>query len=159
MTLPLYQALDVQHFLDGNRDPATTDDASGGFSQGSIWVYPSTGNSWICADATVSAAVWSPLGRIPVNVSGAADGATFEVDINFDGGIATGIDHFAAADFNNGGVVHNACYWLGRLGFEISGIERADSADGEGFHHFGHFITNLDGVANFAPDERLADFR
>lgn len=75
MTLPLYQALDVQHFLDGNRDPATTDDASGGFSQGSIWVYPSTGNSWICADATVSAAVWRPLGRIPVNVSGAADGA------------------------------------------------------------------------------------
>ena len=44
---------------------------------------------------------------------GAADRAAFEVHVNFDGGIAAGIDHFAAADFNNGGVVHGICllYW------------------------------------------------
>ena len=48
---------------------------------------------------------------------GAADGATFEVDVNFDGRIAAGIDHFAATDFNNGGIVHNYAFVLDGVGF------------------------------------------
>jgi hypothetical protein len=67
--------MDIQHYLDAARDPATTDDASAGFSQGSICLYTSTGNSWICAVATVAAAVWRPLGRVPVDITAAADAA------------------------------------------------------------------------------------
>ena len=37
---------------------------------------------------------------------GPADRAAFEVDIDFDGGIAPGVDDLAAPDFNNGGIVH-----------------------------------------------------
>jgi hypothetical protein len=41
--------------------------------------------------------------------SGAADGTAFEVDVDFDGRIATGVNDFAAADFNDGGIVHGGC--------------------------------------------------
>ena len=37
---------------------------------------------------------------------GAADRAAFEPHVHFDGGIAARVDHFAAADFNNGGIAH-----------------------------------------------------
>jgi hypothetical protein len=37
---------------------------------------------------------------------GTADGTAFEVDVDFDGGIAAGVDDLAAADFNDGGIIH-----------------------------------------------------
>ena len=75
MTLPLYQAMDIQHYLDANRVPVSTDDSTYGFSQGSIWIHTSTGDSWMCANAAVSATTWRPLGRVPVDITAAANAA------------------------------------------------------------------------------------
>ena len=41
-----------------------------------------------------------------------ADGAAVQLDVDFDSGVAARINHFAAADFNNRGVVHGMCVCL-----------------------------------------------
>ena len=40
---------------------------------------------------------------------GASDRPALEPDVNFNRGIAARVDHFAAADFNNGRITHNVC--------------------------------------------------
>ena len=40
----------------------------------------------------------------------AADGTAVQLDIDFNSRIAARVDDFAAADFNNGGIVHGACF-------------------------------------------------
>ena len=42
-------------------DPAVTDSAVGGYSEGSIWVNVATNNAFICVDSAAGAAVWKPM--------------------------------------------------------------------------------------------------
>lgn len=42
--------------------PDTAKDGTRGYGIGSLWMIPTTGQTWICRDATTSAAVWVQLG-------------------------------------------------------------------------------------------------
>lgn len=44
-------------------DPAVTDDGTGGYSVGSLWVNTRTRITWMCADTTTGAAYWIPLAQ------------------------------------------------------------------------------------------------
>lgn len=51
--------------------PQPTDDASGGWSVGSIWAAPASRRVWICLGASVGAAVWTELTAAVVSVGAA----------------------------------------------------------------------------------------
>lgn len=42
--------------------PTVNDDSGDGYSVGSSWFWPATGRKWECLDASVGAAVWTPIG-------------------------------------------------------------------------------------------------
>ncbi|BCH11942.1 hypothetical protein MesoLj131c_62000 [Mesorhizobium sp. 131-3-5] len=56
-------------------DPAVTDDANEGYQVGSAWVNTASDTAWICVDATVGAAIWTPTGAIG-NTQGAPAAVT-----------------------------------------------------------------------------------
>jgi hypothetical protein len=45
-------------------DPGVGDDADEGYQVGSAWVNTATSTAWVCADATVGAAVWLATGQV-----------------------------------------------------------------------------------------------
>lgn len=55
-------ATEPQHTLARTAAPTVTDDLSKGFTLGSLWLNTAAGHTWVCADATVGAAVWRSLG-------------------------------------------------------------------------------------------------
>lgn len=51
---------EIKSFLDNETttDPTSGDDSNDGYAIGSVWINTTDDKSWICVDATVSAAVW-----------------------------------------------------------------------------------------------------
>lgn len=72
--------LDIKHNLAGIISPVATDDEDSGYSVGSIWVDEVADESFICVDATSTAAVWNPMGQ------GALDWAAVLTAGNISGG-------------------------------------------------------------------------
>lgn len=72
------QAAGVQNKLDATANPTTTDDAGSGYAVGSLWVNVTADYSFICVDATASAAVWQTIGDVTkhVQVTGSTSSTT-----------------------------------------------------------------------------------
>ena len=65
--------------LSATSDPGTTDDSSGGYSVGSVWINTSSEEVYRCVDSTVGSAVWvqSSLSSLePIATSGSATDLT-----------------------------------------------------------------------------------
>lgn len=63
--------------LNATTDPAKTDDSSGGYSTGSIWVNTTGGKAWICITATADDADWN---QIDVSGSGTKNNLSATTD-------------------------------------------------------------------------------
>jgi hypothetical protein len=48
--------------------PAVTDDSGDGYALGSTWYNTTTTDVWFCADASVGAAVWVPVGPLKITM-------------------------------------------------------------------------------------------
>ena len=120
--LPL--VLNIKDNITAVLDPATTDDTSGNYSVGSIWVNVSNDTAFVCVDATASSAIWLNV-TLQGDITSGADTSTAGVGIyegktgstlNFKG-IKTGStkvtvtdsagDHTVAVDVDETNINHN----------------------------------------------------
>lgn len=89
-----------------SRDPISTDDTDAGYYQGSIWINTDTGNSFICTDATASAAVWLPLstiGTVAYGMNVAGDDLVIAAGRSTGSGISGGVIFKYATQFGVSG--------------------------------------------------------
>lgn len=118
---------EIKSFLDNETttDPTSGDDSNDGYAIGSVWINTTGNKSWICVDATVSAAVWKETS------AGAGTG-----DVT---GPASSTDN-AAARFNGitGKTIQNSPVIIGDTG-NVSGV---DNLDIDGYLH-GRDFTEL----------------
>lgn len=84
--------------------PAAGDDVGDGFEVGSLWLYQ--GITWMCTDATLTAAKWRPLNPLVTTATVASGQTSVSVDITGLPGIANG-DYVHATVRTKGA---NACY-------------------------------------------------
>ena len=54
-----------QNNVSATTDPQSTDDFSGGYAVGSLWINTTTDRAHICTDATTGSAVWAEVTLIP----------------------------------------------------------------------------------------------
>jgi hypothetical protein len=88
-TLEIENSATVLNNLTATADPLATDDSNDGYSITSIWVNTTTDSAFICADATVSGAVWIPvIGLGEENLYTAQQRMTLQTDTS-SGGVVT----------------------------------------------------------------------
>jgi hypothetical protein len=87
-TLELENSSTILNNLTATADPLATDDSNDGYDVTSIWVNATLDTAFICADATVSAAVWIPVLQLgDENLYTAQQRMTLQTDTSSSGAV------------------------------------------------------------------------
>jgi len=104
----------IIHQLQQERDPATSDDAVLGYSEGSIWINRLTNNIFICTNPSIGAATW-------VNLASLGVAQTFTAEKSFDANVFV-------LDTNSFVVGHTSpvSFGAGEPAFQVLGTDLTD---------------------------------